>query len=131
MLKHYQTNKNFQNIANICYTVVRYVLYQAGKKEFLYLGGDSGQCREDEVQSSNTHRSNFTARSGSAIATRKSQISVKKYDPTPSLKDTEEKSRSSIAGSSQKHKTPRNFLGKSPLNAKSFDGSSMQQSNSK
>ena len=28
--KHFQTNKNFQIIANLCYTVIRYVLYQAG-----------------------------------------------------------------------------------------------------
>lgn len=37
MLRQFQTNKNFSTIVNLCYCIVRYVLFQAGKGHLLNL----------------------------------------------------------------------------------------------
>lgn len=37
VLRQFQTNKNFSTIVNLCYCIVRYVLFQAGKGHLLNL----------------------------------------------------------------------------------------------
>lgn len=37
ILRTYQTNKNFQQIVNLCYCIIRYVLFQAGREDLLNL----------------------------------------------------------------------------------------------
>ena len=37
VLRQFQTNKNFQTIVNLCFCIIRYVLYQAGKGHLLNL----------------------------------------------------------------------------------------------
>jgi len=41
-LRQFQTNKNFQTIVNLCFCIVRYVLYQAGKSHLLNLIVEQG-----------------------------------------------------------------------------------------
>jgi len=38
VLRQFQTNRNFQQIVNVCFTVTRYVLHEAGKSHLINLG---------------------------------------------------------------------------------------------
>ena len=64
--RHFNTNKNFQIIVNLCYTIIRYVLYQAGQHEHLYLGG--GQIKHDDARSQRSlgSRKNSTSKLSAA-----------------------------------------------------------------
>ena len=59
VLRQFQTNKNFQQIANVCFTIGRYVLFEAGKRELLNFGQqETADAQETGQGTSRTFTSN-------------------------------------------------------------------------
>lgn len=55
VLRPFQTNKNFSQIVNLCYCIVRYVLFQAGREDLLNLTvepppGQGGRARSRRLR---------------------------------------------------------------------------------
>jgi hypothetical protein len=63
VLKKFRNNKNFSTIVNLVFNVVRYVLFQGDKQDFIYLGGQFIMVDEKSRRSNSSH-SNTSGRFG-------------------------------------------------------------------
>jgi hypothetical protein len=112
-LAKYGSQKHFYNIMNLCYSTIRYVLYQAGKHELINIGESKvNETYSDRSKSSmgrSTPKGNsmiqhtLLTSNKSPAANRLSQTTIAPYkSKTPNSKRTSGRS-SEKGGSTPKH----------------------------